>query len=60
MIKEKELLSEQPNNANESIPETPATIKEVSYCQICGRRLTDPKSVERKIGPVCMAKAVGA
>ena len=28
-------------------------IKAVTRCHICGRRLTDPDSVKRGIGPVC-------
>jgi len=24
-----------------------------NYCRICGKRLTNPKSVDREIGPVC-------
>jgi len=29
---------------------------ESTRCRICGRLLTNPKSVERGIGPVCWAR----
>lgn len=30
--------------------------EEVTRCKVCGRKLTDPKSVELGVGPVCMKK----
>lgn len=29
----------------------------VAFCAICGRRLSDPQSVGRGIGPVCAGKS---
>ena len=31
-------------------------MSEETRCLICGRRLTDPVSVRRGIGPVCLAR----
>jgi phosphotransacetylase len=30
----------------------------VGHCVVCGRKLEDPESVLRKIGPDCLAKRV--
>ena len=30
--------------------------KKVGKCEHCGRKLTDPESVERHVGPVCLRK----
>ena len=31
-------------------------IKAVARCRVCGRRLTDPVSVKRGVGPVCLKR----
>lgn len=28
----------------------------MTVCKVCGRRLTDPESVKRRVGPVCHRK----
>lgn len=34
----------------------PAQQPKTARCRVCGRRLTNPESVEAGIGPVCSAK----
>lgn len=29
----------------------------VVYCRLCGKPLTDPRSVEAGVGPICIDKA---
>lgn len=37
-----------------------ATYQEESYCGVCGRTLTDPVSIDRGIGPMCLGQATGS
>jgi hypothetical protein len=35
-------------------------VKEASQCGYCGKKLTDPVSIERGIGPDCLGKTTGS
>lgn len=51
-----------PNTApTASVPRTVESVGvgRVGQCRVCGRRLTDPASVARGIGPICWRKAGG-
>ncbi|TWT49046.1 hypothetical protein KOR42_39620 [Thalassoglobus neptunius] len=30
----------------------------VTYCQVCGRRLKTPQSIEQRMGPTCRIRSV--
>lgn len=55
MAKKETLPREQRNEPNESVSE----IKPVGKCSRCGRKLTDPVSVRRGMGPVCWSACNG-
>lgn len=41
-------------------PPAGARYQEASECGVCGKELTDPASIERGIGPVCLGRLTGS
>ncbi|MBE3576915.1 MAG: hypothetical protein IMX00_04420 [Limnochordales bacterium] len=52
-----EQLSEQ-NGQNQQEQAEPVQQQSVGKCIRCGRKLTDPSSVQRGMGPVCWGKSL--